>query len=94
MSLLAAKLRDAEVLKRESETAELRKGQVGSGDRSEKIRTYDFPQNRITDHRINLSLYQLDRIIAGKYTKTLNLQDLADHVLEDLDVDFRSKLAL
>ena len=42
-----------------------RKSQVGSGDRSEKIRTYNFPQNRLTDHRINLTLYQLDRIMEG-----------------------------
>ena len=43
-----------------------RKGQVGSGDRSERIRTYNFPQNRLTDHRINLTLYKLDQVLAGE----------------------------
>ena len=49
----------------DSERSAQRKGQVGSGDRSERIRTYNFPQGRITDHRINLTLYKLDQIIEG-----------------------------
>ena len=65
MSLLAAKLRDAEVTKRETETAEMRRGLVGSGDRSERIRTYNFPQGRVTDHRVNLKLNRLPEIIEG-----------------------------
>ncbi|MGC9457140.1 MAG: peptide chain release factor 1 [Halothiobacillaceae bacterium] len=65
MSLLAARLADAERSRRESEQAATRKALVGSGDRSERIRTYNFPQGRITDHRINLTLYQLDRVMAG-----------------------------
>jgi peptide chain release factor 1 len=65
MSLLAAKLRDAEVQKRETETAEKRRSLVGTGDRSERIRTYNFPQGRVTDHRINLTLYKLDEIVEG-----------------------------
>jgi peptide chain release factor 1 len=65
MSLLAAKLRDAEVTRRETETAEMRRGQVGTGDRSERIRTYNFPQGRVTDHRINLKLNRLDAILDG-----------------------------
>jgi len=65
MSLLAAKLRDAEVSRREAETAELRRGLVGSGDRSERIRTYNFPQGRVTDHRVNLKLNRLDEILEG-----------------------------
>jgi peptide chain release factor 1 len=65
MSLLAAKLREAEVTRRETETAEMRRGQVGTGDRSERIRTYNFPQGRVTDHRINLKLNQLDAILDG-----------------------------
>jgi peptide chain release factor 1 len=65
MSLLSARLRDAEVTKREAETAEKRRSLVGTGDRSERIRTYNFPQGRLTDHRINLTLYKLDDIVEG-----------------------------
>jgi peptide chain release factor 1 len=65
MSLLAARLKDAEVSKREAETAELRKGLVGSGDRSERIRTYNFPQGRVTDHRVNLKLNRLAEVLEG-----------------------------
>jgi peptide chain release factor 1 len=66
MSLLSARLRDAEVTKREAETAEKRRSLVGTGDRSERIRTYNFPQGRLTDHRINLTLYKLDDIVEGE----------------------------
>ena len=65
MSLLKAKLLDAEISKRESEQAADRRLQVGSGDRSERIRTYNFPQGRVTDHRINLTLYKLPEILEG-----------------------------
>lgn len=65
MSLLQAKLLDAEVAARQSEQAEQRKLQVGSGDRSERIRTYNFPQGRVTDHRVNLTLYKLAEILEG-----------------------------
>ena len=65
MSLLQAKLKDAEILKRETETAEKRKSLVGSGDRSERIRTYNFPEGRVTDHRVNLKLYRLSEILEG-----------------------------
>ena len=54
-----------EEAKKQSERAEDRKNQVGSGDRSERIRTYNYPQNRVTDHRINLTLYKLDAIMQG-----------------------------
>ena len=50
----------------QANSAASRKGQVGSGDRSERIRTYNFPQGRVTDHRINLTLYKLDKVIAGE----------------------------
>ena len=50
----------------EANSAASRKGQVGSGDRSERIRTYNVPQGRVTDHRINLTLYKLDKVIAGE----------------------------
>jgi peptide chain release factor 1 len=66
MKSLRAKLYDLERQKLDDERAEARKGQVGSGDRSERIRTYNFPQGRVTDHRINLTLYKLDRIIMGE----------------------------
>ena len=65
MSLLQAKLLDVEVSRRESEQAQERKLQVGSGDRSERIRTYNYPQGRVTDHRINLTLYKLADILEG-----------------------------
>ena len=65
MSLLAARLRDAELQKREAETAALRRGMVGSGDRSERIRTYNFPQGRVTDHRVNLKLNRLGEVLEG-----------------------------
>jgi peptide chain release factor 1 len=66
MSLLGARLLEAQVERQQSERAAERKLQVGSGDRSERIRTYNFPQGRVTDHRIGLSLYDLDKIIAGE----------------------------
>jgi peptide chain release factor 1 len=65
MNLLASRLLDAERTKQEAERAATRKKLVGSGDGSERIRTYNFPQGRVTDHRINLTLYQLDRVIEG-----------------------------
>lgn len=65
MSLLAAKLLNAEVEKQKLEESETRRSLVGSGDRSERIRTYNFPQGRVTDHRINLTLYKLDELLAG-----------------------------
>ncbi len=65
MSLLQARIYDAEKQKQEAEQAAERKSLVGSGDRSERIRTYNFPQGRMTDHRINLTLYKLDEIMQG-----------------------------
>jgi len=66
MGLLKARLYDAERQKLDAERAADRKSQVGSGDRSERIRTYNFPQGRVTDHRINLTLYKLDKVITGE----------------------------
>ncbi|MGB6231821.1 MAG: peptide chain release factor 1 [Litorimonas sp.] len=63
--LLKMKLYDIEKARQEADRAEERAGQVGSGDRSERIRTYNYPQGRVTDHRINLTLYNLDKIVAG-----------------------------
>jgi peptide chain release factor 1 len=65
MKILKARLFEAERERQASERAAERKGLVGSGDRSERIRTYNFPQGRVSDHRINLTLYKLDRIISG-----------------------------
>jgi len=65
MSLLQARLLDAKVTEQATEQAEQRRLLVGSGDRSERIRTYNFPQGRVTDHRISLTLYKLDEILAG-----------------------------
>ncbi len=66
MKVLRSRLYELERHKADSERAANRKGQVGSGDRSERIRTYNFPQGRVTDHRINLTLYKLDTILAGE----------------------------
>ena len=66
MKILRARIYDAERARVEAERAAERKGQVGSGDRSERIRTYNFPQGRVTDHRINFTLYKLDRVIGGE----------------------------
>jgi peptide chain release factor 1 len=66
MALLRAKLYDAERTRIDSQRAAERRGQIGSGDRSERIRTYNFPQGRVTDHRINLTLYKLPQVIEGE----------------------------
>ncbi len=66
MALLRSRLYDAERQKLDAERSADRRAQVGSGDRSERIRTYNFPQGRLTDHRINLTLYKLDKVIAGE----------------------------
>lgn len=73
MMMLRAKLYDTERQNQDRARAADRKGQIGSGDRSERIRTYNFPQGRVTDHRINLTLYKLDRVITGE-----DLDDLID----------------
>jgi peptide chain release factor 1 len=66
LAYLRSKLYDAERGKRDAERAAERKGQIGSGDRSERIRTYNFPQGRVTDHRINLTLYKLPQVVEGE----------------------------
>ena len=82
MQILRARLYDLERSRADSERSESRKLQVGSGDRSERIRTYNFPQGRLTDHRINLTLYKLDRVMEG------DLQE----VIDALTTDHQSKL--
>ena len=71
VQVLRARLLDRLEQERHDRISEDRKGQVGSGDRSERIRTYNFPQGRVTDHRINLTLYALDRIMAGDLTEII-----------------------
>ena len=66
IKVLRARLYDLEQSKAHDAEAELRKSQIGTGDRAEKIRTYNFPQGRVTDHRINLTLYRLDEVMEGK----------------------------
>jgi peptide chain release factor 1 len=63
--------------KKNRERAEARKNQVGSGDRSERIRTYNYPQNRLTDHRINLTLYKLELIMAGDLDEVIEALKIA-----------------
>ncbi|RJL09863.1 peptide chain release factor 1 [Paracoccus siganidrum] len=72
MAVLRARLYDMERARSDAERAADRKSQVGSGDRSERIRTYNFPQGRMTDHRINLTLYALDRVMAGDLTEIID----------------------
>ncbi len=71
-NLLRSKLYDLEQQKRHDEEAQLRKSQIGTGDRSEKIRTYNFPQGRVTDHRIGLTLYALDKVMDGDIQEILD----------------------
>ena len=78
MKILRSRLYDAERAKQNAERAASRKGQVGSGDRSERIRTYNFPQGRVTDHRINLTLYKLDKILLGE-----SLYEIIDALLAE-----------
>lgn len=81
MSLLQAKIYDAEKQKQDREQAAERKSLVGGGDRSERIRTYNFPQGRLTDHRINLTLYKLDEILSGSL----------DYVVEPLMHEYQAE---
>ena len=77
-ALLRTKLYDLEQQKAHDAEAELRKSQVGTGDRSEKIRTYNFPQGRVTDHRINLTLYKLDKVMNGDIQEIIDACIAAD----------------
>ena len=72
IKVLRARLYEKELEAQQSATAEQRRGMVGSGDRSERIRTYNFPQGRLTDHRINLTLYKLEEILLGKLEQVID----------------------
>ncbi|WP_442754901.1 peptide chain release factor 1 [Methylocystis sp. JAN1] len=82
MNVLRSRLYDAERQRLDKERSADRKSQVGSGDRSERIRTYNFPQGRVTDHRINLTLYKLDRVMEGEF----------DEIIDSLIADHQQKL--
>jgi peptide chain release factor 1 len=77
MQVLRTRLYDLERQRMDDERSADRKSQVGSGDRSERIRTYNFPQGRMTDHRINLTLYKLDQVMMG------DLDDVIDALIAD-----------
>ena len=72
MSVLAAKIKAGQIQERESKIASERKSLIGSGDRSERIRTYNFPQGRVTDHRINLTLHKLEQFLSGEIHEEMN----------------------
>jgi peptide chain release factor 1 len=72
LKVLAARIKDVQLREQQSKEAATRKSLIGSGDRSERIRTYNFPQGRMTDHRINLTLYKLDFIMDGDLTELTN----------------------
>lgn len=83
MKVLRARLLDKFQSEQDREQAEARRNMVGSGDRSERIRTYNFPQNRLTDHRINLTLYHLESIIEGNLDEVIEplvTADQAEHL--------------
>jgi peptide chain release factor 1 len=88
MKILRARLYEAERAKREAERAAARKGQVGTGDRSERIRTYNYPQGRVTDHRINLTLYQIQSVVGegelDEFIDALIAEDQAEKLSEQI----------
>ncbi len=87
MSVLQARLNQIEEEKRAAEEASTRRNLVGSGDRSERIRTYNFPQGRVTDHRINLTIYRLDEVVEG------DLKQLVDPILQEHQADLLASLS-
>ena len=86
-ALLRAKLYDLELQRRHDEEADLRRSQIGTGDRSEKIRTYNFPQGRVTDHRIKLTLYKIDAILGGDLDEILDSLIAADQAAKLLKME-------
>ncbi|MBQ8947426.1 MAG: peptide chain release factor 1 [Lachnospiraceae bacterium] len=86
-ALLRTKLYDLECQKAHDAEAEARRSQIGTGDRSEKIRTYNFPQGRVTDHRINLTLYKLDKVLDGDIQEILDACISADQAAKLLKMD-------
>ena len=78
MRMLASKLYEIEQERIESEPVGLRRSQVGTGMRNERIRTYNFPQGRVTDHRVNLTLYRIDSVMNGDLDEIINALATAD----------------
>ncbi len=72
LKILRARVYESEKRKKDKERSENRKNQIGTGDRSERIRTYNFPQGRVTDHRINLTLHKLDEFLSGEIHEDMN----------------------
>ena len=86
-ALLRSKLYDLEMQKRHDEEADLRRSQIGTGDRSEKIRTYNFPQGRVTDHRIKLTLYKIDAVMNGDLDEIIDSLIAADQAAKLLKMN-------
>jgi peptide chain release factor 1 len=86
MSVLAARIKDNQIKEQQNQIASERKSLIGSGDRSERIRTYNFPQGRITDHRINLTLYKVDYIMDG------DLKDLIEALTSEHQADLLAQI--
>lgn len=80
MRLLRAKIYEQQVIEKKKATSQLRKSQVGSGDRSEKIRTYNYPQGRITDHRIGLTVHNIDKVMQGELSPIVSALIRADRI--------------
>ena len=88
MQVLRTRLYDLNISSQQNEIASTRKNQVGSGDRSERIRTYNFPQGRVTDHRINYTTYKLDQFLNGDIDELLNkliADDQAKKIAENIN---------
>jgi peptide chain release factor 1 len=83
MSILAARIKDKQIREHQAKEAATRKSLVGSGDRSERIRTYNFPQGRMTDHRINLTLYKLQQLMDGDLDELIGAL-ISEHQAEQL----------
>jgi peptide chain release factor 1 len=83
LAVLAARIKDKQIRDQQMKTAATRKSLIGSGDRSERIRTYNFPQGRVTDHRINLTLYKIAQIMDGDLFELTDAL-IAEHQAEQL----------
>ena len=93
LSVLAARIKDKQTREQQAKQAATRKSLIGSGDRSERIRTYNFPQGRVTDHRINLTLYKIDQIMDGALDELIDALQ-AEHQTELLAAMAEENLAV